>query len=395
VAETAERAEQEIMLRLILGASLMTIKGYADPEVERVYLPARELCERQGASLQLFKVLWSLRLFYMYLGEMRAAREIAESLARQSESLGDAALMVEAHRAMGSSLVIVGEFAAALDHFERAAALYDPSRQDTYFLIHGNDAKVMSLCFAAWLSWCLGYPDRAVDRVGEAVSLARQISHAQSLVVALHFASRIHQLRREADASRRMAEEAIALAEEHGLEMWADISCIYLGRARVEQQEVEAGIEQMRAGLAAYRAMNAKLWRAYFIGLCAETLGGAGRIEEGLSMLAEAMATARETGECYYDAELHRIRGELLVMLGDGASGDEAEACFNEALAVARRQQARSWELKAAVSLARLYRRRGERAKARRLLAEICGWFTEGHNTADGRQARALLDDLR
>ncbi len=194
-----------------------------------------------------------------------------------------------------------------------------------------------------------------------------------------------------------MSETAIALAKEQGMEIWMALSSIYLGWARVEQGESEAGIEQMRAGLNTYRSTEAKLWRPYFLGLFAEALGKAGQAVEGLSVLAEALATVRDTSETYYKAEINRIRGELIMVEAKGAGGlhDQIKACFNQAIAVARTQQAKSLELRASMSLARLYLVEGERVKARQLLADIYGWFTEGFDTADLKEARALLDDLQ
>ncbi|HEX5733896.1 MAG TPA: AAA family ATPase [Blastocatellia bacterium] len=392
--ETGERLQQEVSLRLILGASLMAIKGPAAPEVEQVYLAARELCERQGASPQLFKVLYSLRLFYMYRGDTKTAREFAERLTNLAEDLEDAALMVEAHRTLGASLVIVGEFVAALEQFERAIALYEPSRRDSFFSIHGNDAKMMSLCLASWLLWCLGYPDKSLDRIDKALAHAEGLSHTQELIVALHLASRIHQLRRDAKQSRQLVETAIALAKEQGMEIWMALSSIYLGWAQVEQGELEAGIEQMRTGLGTYLATKSKLWRPYFLGLFAEALGKAGQAEEGLTVSEEALAAARDTNETYYEAEIHRIRGELIMIKAGTSAAREAKACFDQAIAIAKQQQAKSWELRASMSLARLYLAEGERAKAQQLLADIYGWFTEGFDTADMRDARALLDSL-
>jgi predicted ATPase len=410
---TTEHAGQEITLRLILGASLMTIRGSAASEVESVYLPARDLCEQQGASLQLFKVLWSLRLHYMFRGQMQTAHEIARQLADQAASLQDAALTVEAHRALGSSLVHLGEFAAALEHFEQAAALYRAADQDAYFLIHGNDANVMSLCFAARILWCLGYPDQALNKINEALAFAQTIAHSQSLVVALHLATHLHQLRREAIPTQQHAESCMALAKEHGLKLWMTLSAIYHGWAQVEQGDAESGVEQLRVALAAYRATGAKLWQAHYLGLLAEALARCGQIAEGLAVLGEAQADSRETSEGYYEAELYRLQGELLMMQMDAASDSlavdagtslskpksaplmiQAEACFNQALTIARRQQAKSWELRAAISLARLYRRQGEPSQARQTLADLYGWFGEGFATADLRTAKALLDDL-
>lgn len=372
----------------------MTIKGSAAPEVESVYLPALELSEQLGASFELFKVLWSLRLFYMFRGEMSESREIAERLARQAASLNDDSLMVEAHRAMGSSLINLGDFAAALEHFERASALYKQSDQDAYFLIHGNDAKVMSLCFAARVLWCLGYPDQSLGKIQEAVAVARQISHTQSLVVALQLATHLHQLRREPMLTQQRAETGIALAKEQGLELWMTLCSIYRGWALVEQGYFETGIELMRAGLDVYKSIGAKLWRAHHLGLLAEALAKAGQVVEGLSILAEALDTVQETGECYYEAELYRIRGDLLLMQESSSLMTEAESCFNQAVTTARQQQAKSWELRAATSLARLLARQGRQAEARQMLAEIIAWFSEGFDTVDMKEARALLDEL-
>ncbi len=392
--ESAERAQQEIMLRLILGASLMTIKGSAAPEVETVYLPALKLSEQQGASLQMFKVLWSLRLFYMFRGEMSKSREIAERLARQAASLEDESLMVEAHRALGSSLINLGDFAAALEHFERASALYKQSDQDAYFLIHGNDAKVMSLCFAARVLWCLGYPDSSLRKIQEAVAQAQEISHTQSLVVALQLTTHLYQLRREPLLTQQWAETGIALAKEQGLELWMTLCAFYRGWAQVEQGEFEIGIEQMRASLDVYQSIGAKLWRAHHLGLLAEALAKVGNIEEGLAVLAEALATIQETGECYYEAELYRIKGELIMMQDALPRMRDAESCLIQAVTIAQQQQAKSWELRAATSLTRLHARQGKKTEARQALADVVAWFSEGFDTVDMKEARALLDEL-
>jgi predicted ATPase len=401
--EAAERGQQEIALRLILGSSLMTIKGFADMEAEKVYEPARELCERQGASPQMFKVLWSLGLCYLFRARMRTAREISEQLVRQAHGLQDPPLVLEAHLALGVTLVSLGEFAAALEHLDLASSIYDSAPQDSYFLLTGNDARVVSHCFAAWALWSLGHVDRSLARMDEALARAQEISHTQSMVAALYFAAQLHQLRREAPLCGQRAGTAVALAKEHGLELWGALSATYGGWAEAEQGEVEDGIARMRAGLASYRSTGAALWRTHFLGLLAEASAKAGRLAEGLSVLDEALATTQDTGASYYEAELYRLRGELL-MRAEGASGPasgveapeatEAKACFEQAIAVARRQRARSWELRATMSLARLYAREGERIKARQLLADTCGWFTEGTGLPDLKEARALLDEL-
>jgi predicted ATPase len=397
--KTNERASQEIELRLILGASLMTIRGSASDEVEKVYLPARELCEQQNASLQLFKVLWSLRLFYMYRGEMQKAREISERLLKQAGDLNDTPFKVEAHRALGSALLSVGEYSAALEQFESAVALYEPFRQDSYFLIHGNDAKVMSLCFEALLLWCLGYPDRSLVRLQEALSFANEISHTQSMVVAFYVGARIHQLRREPVPAKRFAEEAIALANEHGLSTWATLCSIYSGWANAEEGFPKRGIDQMCTALEEYRSSGAKLWQAHFIGMLAEGLSKAARIEEGINLIEEALAVVRDTGERFYEAELYRINGDLLmaqIEQRENFSSEDfsaAEKSFKHALELARLQKTKSWELRTAMSLLRLHIKQKKRSDAKTLLAGVYGWFSEGYDTVDLTEARLLLGE--
>ena len=377
----------------------MTVRGSASDEVEKVYLPALEMCEQQNASLQLFKVLWSLRLFYMYRGEMQAARVIAERLPGQAADLNDPAIRVEAHRALGSTLLGAGEYTAALEQFERSADLYQPLHQDSYFLIHGNDAKVMSLCFEALILWSLGYPDRSIVRLREALSVAKETAHTQSIVVALYLAARIHQLRREPVAAKRFAEEAIALANEHGLSTWATLCSIYSGWANAEQGDTERGIEQMRMALEEYRSTGAKLWQGHFLGILAEELSRADRIEEGINVISEALALMRETEERFFDAELHRINGDLLMAQIEqqrnfsSEAFSAAEKCFKHALELARLQKTKSWELRAAMSVLRLHIKQKKRSDARTLLAGVYDWFNEGYDTVDLIEARLLLGE--
>jgi DNA-binding winged helix-turn-helix (wHTH) protein/predicted ATPase len=402
---SAERCSQEITLRLILGASLMTIKGSASPEVEKVYLPALTLCEQQGASLQLFKVLWSLRLFYMYRGETQRALDIAERLPEQAASLQDTTLMVEAHRALGSSRLGLGEYRAALEQFELAVQLYKPFHQDQYFLIHGNDAKVMSLSFGALLLWCLGYPDRSLERLHEALSLAKGISHTQSALVALHLGARIHQLRSEPDKTREYAQQAIVLANEQGIRHWATLSSLYSGWAEAEQGERSRGIEKIRSALDKYRSTGAKLWLGQFLGLLAGQLTKTGEIDEGINVIDEALDITYQTGERFYEAELHRIRGELflarvyshdpgVVPTERDSAMTTAEDCFNRALSVARQQETKSWELRAAISLSELLLERGERVPAHHILSSAYEGFTEGYESIDLLTARSLLSKM-
>jgi predicted ATPase len=208
----------------------------------------------------------------------------------------------------------------------------------------------------------------------------------------------LHHLRRRMQATQEMAEATIALSTEHGFPHWLAQGVIYRGWALAEQGQREEGIAQMREGLAAWRAVGAEMGRPYYLALLAEVHGEEGQAEAGLALLAEALATIKETRECNYEAELYRLKGELLLMMGDETEAEvsfhQAESCFQHAIEVARRQSAKSWELRAATSLSRLWKKQGRREEARQLLAEIYGWFTEGFDTPDLKEAKALLEEL-
>jgi predicted ATPase/DNA-binding winged helix-turn-helix (wHTH) protein len=394
--ESPERRPQELSLRLILGASLMSLKGFAVAEVKEVYEPARLLCQQPGDSPQQFKVLWSLSLFYLFRGELAAALEMAEQLLPLAKRLQDATFVMEAHRALGVTLVNLGRFSDAVEHLNQANALYESAHLDWHFLLSGNDAKVLSLCFAAWALWFLGYPEQALDRINRALNLARKLSHTESLIAALSFAASFHQFRREAAIVEKDAEAVIVLAQKQGLQMWKAFGTIYRGWAQVEGGQTEKGIALMQSGLAAYEATGTKLWRSQFLGLLVEAMISAKRVEDGLALVSEALATAQSVGEHYYEAELFRLKGELLMCSSQGVSRDlqaEAEASFNQAIAIARGQQAKAWELKAVMSLNRLYKQQGNIKASHQLLAEIYNQFTEGFDTADLREAKALIDE--
>jgi len=247
--------------------------------------------------------------------------------------------------------------------------------------------------YAARTQWLLGYPEQAVQRSHEALSLAQRIAHPFSLAHALCFAAGIHQFRREGQAVQEQAEAAMALSTEQGFASRLALGILLRGWALAEQGQGEAGLAQMRQGLAARHAIGEDVDRAYYLALLAEGYGKAGRTMEGLHVLTEALAVMDSIEEHYYEAELCRLKGALLLM--HSAEQDaEAEACFQQALAVARRQQAKSLELRAAMSLARLWQQQGKRDEARALLAPIYGWFTEGFDTADLQEAKVLLDAL-
>jgi predicted ATPase len=399
--ETPERALQELDLQSTLGPALMATKGFAAPEVLQSYARARELCQQVGEAPQLFPVLWGLWWFYLIRLELRTARELGEHLLTLAQRVGDPARLVAAHYAVGAPLNYLGEFAAAQAHFEQGMALYGPEGHRSPAIGYGVDPGVACRWYAAVTLWWLGYPEQALQRSHEALTLARELAHPFSLTNALYFAAWVHHFRRERQLTRERAEASVLLCTEHGFKGYAALGTILRGWALAQRSATpaavqgpgEEGIAQIQQGLAAWRATGSESGRSFFLALLAEASAQEGRREQGLTLLAEALEVVNTTGERRWEAELHRLTGEFL--LARAAEHDmEAEARFRQALDIAGRQQTKSLELRAAMSLSRLWQRQGKRHEARELLAPVYGWFTEGFDTADLQEARRLLEEL-
>jgi predicted ATPase len=392
--DTPTRAQQELDLRIALGPALMAIKGPGDSEVEQVYTWARVLCTQVGETLQLFPVLWGLREFYNTRGELQTARELGEQGLALAERQHDPALVLEAHAALAATLFYLGEFAAACSHAEQGLALYDP--QQHRHLAHrgaGQDVGVLCLNHLSASLGYLGYADQALQRSREMVTLARGLAHPLSLAAALSWTARFHQIRREPQVVHELADAVIALAIAQGFPQWWAQGIVLRGWALAEQGQAAEGVAQIRQGLAAWQATGAEIGRQWRLLLLAEAQGHMGQTGAGLATLAEALAVVARTGDRRDEAEIHRLTGEFLLRQA-GPSEPQAEACFRQALHVARRQQAKALELRVAMSLSRLWRQQGKRVEARQLLTEIYGWFTEGFDTADLQEAKVLLDAL-
>jgi predicted ATPase len=288
----------------------------------------------------------------------------------------------------------MGELLFSREHIEKAIVLYDlePDRP-LVFHYGGADAGVRSLSYATATLWHLGYPDQALKQGNEALALARRLSHPLSLAFAELFVGRLRQSRGEARAAQQNAEGVIAVCAEHGLTDWLAWATTQLGCAMGEQGRSEEGIAQIRKGLAASRATGAELLRPHHLCLLADACKNTDRLDDGLSALAEALAAAEEHGNRSYEAEIHRLKGELLLRQSDSNTA-QAQSCFERAIAIARKQSAKSLELRATTSLARLLQKQGHRDEARTMLANIYNWFTEGFDTADLKDAKALLEEL-
>jgi len=389
------------MLQIALGVPLVATKGPAAPEVETVYVRARALCQQVGETPQLFPVLRGLWWVYHGRAEVQTAHELGEQLLRLAQRGHDAALLLEAHNALGASLYALGEFASAREHSEQSLALYDAQQHHSLGFLYGLDPGVVCLSRLAVILWPLGYPDQAPQRSHEALTLAQELSHPSSLALALASAGIVHQYRRESQATQEQAEATMTLSDEQGFAFPLALGTMMRGRALVEQGRREEGIAQMRQGLVAWQATGAKLGRPTTLAMLAEAYGKGGQAEEGLTLLAEALAAVQETGERFREAELYRLKGELTLQKfqvqdspGSCVRGPESEAekCFLKAIEVARRQQAKSLELRAVMSLSRLWQQQGKKDEARKPLAEIYSWFTEGFDTADLKEAKALLE---
>jgi predicted ATPase len=272
-------------------------------------------------------------------------------------------------------------------------ALYDPQQHRASAFLYGEDAGVVCRCRGAWALWCLGYPDQGLARIEEAVTLAQQIAHPFSLSVAFVVAAILHQFRREERVTQERAEATIRLTTDQGFPHWRAHGAILHGWALAHQGQAQEGIEQIHQGMMAWSATGAETLRPYWLALLAEVYGVQGEPEEGLVLLTEALMHVDKTGERWYEPELHRLKGELLLQQ-NSANQAKAESCFSQAIAIAQNQQAKSFELRTATSLAKLWQQQGKRSEAYDLLAPVYNWFTEGFDTADLQDAKALLDEL-
>jgi predicted ATPase/class 3 adenylate cyclase len=415
--EASARLEQELHLRITLGAALIATKGQASPDVEKTYNRARELCQQLSETSQLFSVLLGLRRFYLVQVKLRIALELGEQLLRLASEERNSALLVEAHEALGLPLFWLGELPRTRAHLEQGIALYDPQHHRFHVSRHGQDPGVLCRLYEALTLWHLGYPDRALQSAGEAVAFSQRLSHPYTSVFALFLAAWVHQYRREAPAARELAERMIALSEEYGFLFWLAEGAIFRGAALVEQGKLDEGLKSICQGVSAHQATGVELARPYFLGLLADAYEKTGQKEQSWAALTEALTLVNEKGERMWEAELYRLKGTLVlqgsirdaqtVVASSQAPGCdvlrsghnfsveiEAERYFQQSIKIARRQHARSLELRASISLARLWQQQGNREGGRQMLEETYLGFSEGFETKDLQEAKILLGEL-
>ena len=393
-----ERTHVELALQTLLGVALMSCRGYGAPEVESAFRRARELCQDLGEAAQPFPVLRGLWAFAIVRGRLSEGRLLADQLLDIARKSGDDALLIEAYYALGCTLFYLGEPRASCTWSERGIALYDPARHRSHTQLYGSDPGVTCRCYAAVALWQLGHPDQALARVREALALAEETAQPVNVAFALTFSAVVHQTRGEVGPAREQAEAAAALATEQVLPFWAALARIIRGWASYRDGNSAEGLAEIERGLAENRAAGAEIGRPQNCAVLAEVLAARGDGPGAFAALTEAFEAAAATGAGYEEAELERLRGEVLLAQarGGGAPRDaEAEACMRKGIEIAHRQEARALELRCATSLAPLLLRRGAAEEARHLLAPICEWFTEGLETADLRAARALLAQVR
>lgn len=323
--ETSERARLEITLRMIQSVSWIAVKGFAAVEMEKICALAKQLSWLNGRSPQLFNMLVLQLLYYKFSGQLESAEEVARQLMEIAQELGDPALEMEAERAMGSALVEQGKCREALEHFNRASSLYAAHHNHPYTLTIAHDCKVVSECFAARALWNLGDSGGALKRMEGALEFARELSHPASWIFAAHFCAELHQLQGDAVSAQERAREVVKLADEYGLDLWQALGDIDLGWAEAELRNRGDGIERLQRGIKTYMATGAKLWCPHFLGLLAEQLSKAERVEEGVEVIRKALDLAEESGEYYSVPELQQLQRELIRKRGKQAGDIKGE----------------------------------------------------------------------
>jgi predicted ATPase len=392
--DTPARAGQELTLLHTLGVSLVATEGFASPGVEQTYVRARALCQQAHDISTLFPVLYGLWNVYLLRCDFARCKDLATQMYALARDRPEPVFLLLAHNVMQQPLLHEGDFSAARRLQEKGLAMYDPHQHGTLTAVYGEDPGVGCLAYGAVTLWCLGYPDQALRSVQWARRLADELSNPFDTAQALYFGALTRLCRREVSSTRELAEALMELTNEHGFALLRHGAMILHGWCLAEQGRAAEGIGQIRQGLAGWQATGALSHRPYHLALLAEALTRDGHARDALAVLGEALALCTVSGERFLEAELHRLRGELLLAgahAGRSAWG-AADVCFRQALDVARVQKAKSLELRAVMNLTHLYRQQDRQSEIQPLLAQTYGWFSEGFDLADLQGAKALLE---
>lgn len=403
--DSLQRLQHEFALQASLAVTLTGTKGVAAPEVATASARARELSKHIGHTPDISPIVFRLHQYYTFQADYRVAREIADEYVGFADAIGEPTVGLVAHGSLGASSLWLGEYATALENLEHTLALYNPHKHRRLSSVYGEDPKAANGLFAAWTLWYLGYPDQALRIGEEAVRLGQDLAYPVDVGWTLVRSAWLHHHRREVSHVQERVAAGIAITTEHGLPFPLAVGTVLQGWALVQQDHTQDGIGQIKHGIAVAQETGAGWGQAYFLALLAEAHGKAGDSEKGLDVLVEALGIVRKTDERFCEAEIYRIRGELLLArdrrsrFGPAAAAvekpaSEAEDCLLLAIKIARRQSAKSWELRASLSLSRAWQQQGKREQARDLLEPIYSWFTEGFDTEDVQEAKALLATL-
>lgn len=393
---TMERQHRELDLQIALGAALATTRGWADAGVAAAHTRARELCRTLGNMPRHFWSLRGLWNFYVGRGELRTARGLAEQMLALARQTGVPLLLALAYVSLGMTWHFLGAPTRARMYLGQGFALHDPAQHQAPTRLHdAQHAYVAGRSYMMYLLWVLGLPQQARALLQETLGQATVWAYPANTAFVLAFATILQQICRDLQATRTQAEALLELATAQGFPHWGAMATVLRGWSLVRHGQGEAGLEQIRHGLQVWKATGIVTATPYLLSLLADAQRTLGHREAARAALAEAQALVKTTGERWWEAELHRLTGELLLLQDDApCQADVAEAYLQQALAVSHRQQAKALELRAATSLAHLWQQQGKRAEARALLAPIYAWFTEGFDTPDLQEARALLDAL-
>ncbi len=391
IPESLKRTRKELDLQVTLAFSLMSTLGYAAPETGANMARAHELCQASGDAGFLCPILWGVWAFYICKGDIKSSRAVAEHMLSISRDLNDPVLLSGSHVASAMSLLHQGELVASRQQFEEVTRLYDVAQHERYVQLYRLDPAIHAAAQMVRLLWLLGFPDQARRKSEETVALARGLSSPLSLAFLENFTAQLYQNLRQPDKAREFAEACMALCDEQAIQLErAWVQCWY-GWAIAELGETEDGLSQMRCALDTQLSIGAEVARPHSLAILTEALWHAGRTKEALQAVEEGLTVSDRHDERYYDAELWRLKGELMKMQD---KAEEAESCFHKAIQIARQQAAKSLELRACTSLAHLWQKQGNRKEAQQLLGETYSWFTEGFDTADLKQAASLLGEL-
>jgi len=386
-----EHRQKELEFSSALGAVLNVVKGSAAPEAGQAYARARELWEQLGSPMEFVQVPCGQSRYHAHRGELDRAQSLAEDLLHLSRRRNDTAGLVMGHYSSGRNLMWVGSFASSRSHLETVLALYDPNSHQPLVRQAGIHPQLAAQAALGVVLFCLGFPDQALAQSNKAIVEARRLPHPPTLAMSLGIDALLLSIIGDDLGLEQRADGLVAVATDQGFPFYRATAAIFRGWVKAKNGDVTEGLSLLRAGSNAYCATGATVWMPLYIALLAGACEIASKIEEGAAWLDQALQLVGRTGERWFAAELDRQKGRLLLRQGHA---EAAEKLYRKALSIAREQEAKLWELRAAASLARLWCDQGRRAAARDLLAPIYGWFTEGFATPDLKEAKALLDEL-